>query len=265
MPTTMLARRVATYSTELPMAITAHTRKVLWALSNNQCARCKAILVRAPEADGDTHAIVGQECHIVARSLSGPRGEAEPRGDIDGIDNLILLCANCHAVVDSQPEKWTPDGVRTLKRDHEQKMSRATSKPSSPFSFEIHGREKPITINRLTTGDEVLALLSRGYSRMHDTPPDMSSIQREKVGDFLQNAFDWSEVADEIGPRGELEAGGQLQEELDELAAEGILVYGALRVLRCRTANEEADTPWPEVVIRVVHDHEARAAPLETA
>ena len=209
------------------MAITAHTRKVLWALSNNQCARCEAILVRGPEADGDDHAIIGQECHIVARSLAGPRGEAEPRGDVDGIDNLVLLCANCHVLVDSQSEKWTPPAVRALKRDHEQMVSRTPAVPSSPFSFEIRGREKPITISRLTTGDEVLALLGRGYSRMHNTPPRMSSTQREKVGAFLQNAFDWSEIADEIGPRGELEAGGQLQEELDDLADEGILVYGA--------------------------------------
>jgi HNH endonuclease len=239
------------------VAITAHTRKVLWALSNNQCARCEAILVRTPEADGDVHAIVGQECHIVARSLAGPRGEAEPRGEVDGIDNLILLCANCHAVVDSQPEKWEPRALRALKRDHEQKVSRATPKPS-PFSFEIRGREKPITINRLTTGDEILALLGRGYSRMHNTPPGMSSIQREKVGAFLQNAFDSSEIVNEIGPQGELEAGGQLQEELDDLAIEGIIIYGALRVLACRTAGEDADTPWPEAVIRVVHEHEVR-------
>jgi hypothetical protein len=242
------------------VAITAHTRKVLWALSNNECARCEADLVRAPEADGDVHAIVGQECHIVARSLAGPRGEAEPRGDVDGIDNLILLCANCHAVVDSQPEKWTPDALRALKRKHEEEVHRSTAKPSSPFSFEIRGREKPITINRLTTGDEVLALLGRGYSRMHNTPPGMSSIQREKVGAFLQTAFDWSEIVDEIGPQAELEAGGQLQEELDDLALEGILIYGAVRVLGCRAAGDEADTPWPEAVIRVVHDHEARAA-----
>lgn len=118
------------------------------------------------------------------------------------------------------------------KREHEEKVSRAAAQPSSPFSFEIRGREKPITINRLTTGDEVLALLGRGYSRMHTTPPGMSSIQREKVGDFLQNAFDWSEIVGEIGPRGELEAGGQLQEEIDGLAIEGILVYGAVRVAR---------------------------------
>jgi 5-methylcytosine-specific restriction endonuclease McrA len=247
------------------VAITARTRKVLWALSNNQCARCEATLIRAPEADGDVHAIVGQECHIVARSLAGPRGEAEPRGDVDGIDNLILLCANCHAVVDGQPETWTPEALRALKREHEEKVSRAAAKPSSPFSFEIRGREKPITINRLTTGDEVLALLGRGYSRMHTTPPDMSSIQREKVGAFLQNAFDWSEIVGEMGPQGELEAGGQLQEELDDLSVEGILVYGAVRGLGCRATGEEADTPWPEAVIRVVHEHEAREPAAEAA
>lgn len=239
------------------MAISQHTRKALWALSNNRCARCEAILVRAPEADGDVHAIVGQECHIVARSLAGPRGEAEPRGDLDGIDNLILLCANCHVVVDAQPERWTPKALRALKRDHGQKAADAPAAPS-PFSIKLLGRDKPLALQRLRTGDDLLALLDGALSRVHDTPSGMSAIQREKVGAFLDNAFDWAEALDVMGPSAELEAGAQLQGELDDLAFEGMLVYGTIRKLVLRAADENVETPWPEAVIRVVHEHEAR-------
>lgn len=56
------------------VAITNHTRKILWSLSGNACARCGTSLVRAPDAVGDVHAIVGRECHIVAQAPGGPRG-----------------------------------------------------------------------------------------------------------------------------------------------------------------------------------------------
>lgn len=70
--------------------------------------------------DGDLrHAVVGQECHIVARSATGPRGTDGERDDLDGYTNLILLCATCHALVDSQPGTYTLDVLRRLKAKHE--------------------------------------------------------------------------------------------------------------------------------------------------
>jgi hypothetical protein len=65
------------------VAITAHTRKVLWSLSGNACARCDEPLVHAPEAADDVHAIVGRECHIVAGAPTGPRGRTGLRQDLD--------------------------------------------------------------------------------------------------------------------------------------------------------------------------------------
>jgi hypothetical protein len=107
------------------VAISDPTRKVLWSLAGNACALCDVSLVYAPEAVGDTHAIVGRECHIVARAQRGPRGDAGPREQIDAYDNLILLCANCHAVVDGQTERFPPHELRRLKREHEQHVATA--------------------------------------------------------------------------------------------------------------------------------------------
>jgi hypothetical protein len=104
------------------VAITDHTRKVLWSLSGNASARCDEPFVRAPEAAHDSHAIVGRERHVIARSAGGPRGGSGPRVALDAYENLILLCANCHAIVDAQPERFTPNEARRIEAEHESKI-----------------------------------------------------------------------------------------------------------------------------------------------
>src|SRR4051794_8513285 len=98
------------------VAITTQIRKALWARSGNRCAICTTQLALAPTSGRAT--LVGQECHIVARSPGGPRAGL-PVADIDGIDNLLLLCATCHRLVDDQPEHYTVDRLREIKRGHE--------------------------------------------------------------------------------------------------------------------------------------------------
>jgi len=245
------------------VAISDHTRKVLWSLSGNACARCDASLVRLPEAKDDVHAIVGRECHIVARSLAGPRGEAEPRGGIDDYKNLILLCANCHAVVDGQPERWTPDELRKIKREHEQKVAQRSS-PSTLPKLEMRGRERPQALNRITSGDALVRMMDSAFSYVTGAPDGLSSTQRELVGDFLQSAQDWGECLGDIGPKGHMDAGQDLQDHIDGLRDEGLLVYGATRRLTLASSAGD-ESPWPESVLKVVHEHEARQSPDEEA
>jgi hypothetical protein len=111
--------------------ITDHTRRVLWARAGNACALCHAALVRAPERGLDRHTVVGQECRIVARRPGGPRGNAKQRAniDIDGYSNLVLMCANCHALIDAQTELYTVDELQRHKAAHE---TRAASFPRVP-------------------------------------------------------------------------------------------------------------------------------------
>ncbi|HEV2997484.1 MAG TPA: hypothetical protein VGX16_00130, partial [Solirubrobacteraceae bacterium] len=97
------------------VAISSHTRKILWSFSGNACAHCDTQLVMTPSAADDRHAIIGRECHIVAQAPSGPRGMDGSRQDLDGYDNLILLCANCHAHVDGQPARFPPEKLCELK------------------------------------------------------------------------------------------------------------------------------------------------------
>jgi hypothetical protein len=235
------------------MSITAHTRKVLWGLAGNACARCGIALVRTPEAVGDPHAIVGQECHITAQAPSGPRGQLGERDDLDGYANLILLCANCHAVVDAQAEQFPPETLRQIKQDHEQSIA-ARGAPSMP-ELTIRGRDKPVRLELIESGDRLLDICAHAFSWTYEKPECLSSSQRELVGDLLQSCRDWGEIYDEIGPKGHFDAGGMVHDQLTGLRDEGLVVYAARRPLTLNVAD--SSSPWPEAVVKIVYEREA--------
>jgi hypothetical protein len=93
--------------------------KRLFARSGNQCAfpKCSVEIVQ-----GDT--VVGKICHIKAASPNDPRQTASER---HGYDNLLLLCANHHTIIDDDPEAYTVDRLVKMKRDQEQRAAALSS------------------------------------------------------------------------------------------------------------------------------------------
>lgn len=97
------------------MSIQPQTIKRLFAKSNNQCAMPKC---PAPIVIGDT--VVGDICHIKARSKKGPRFDASLTAvEKDSFGNLILLCKTCHKLIDSDPEVYPPEWLTEIKEFHE--------------------------------------------------------------------------------------------------------------------------------------------------
>ena len=89
--------------------------KRLFARSGNRCAypKCAAEIVH-------DDVIIGQICHIKAASPNGPRYDPpQSAADRHGYDNLLLLCANHHAVIDSDSEAYTVERLIKMKADHE--------------------------------------------------------------------------------------------------------------------------------------------------
>jgi hypothetical protein len=213
-----------------------------------------------PRGSGRSHAIVGQECHIVAQSPSGPRGETESREALDGPANLILLCANCHAVVDAQPEQFPPEELRRIKRTHEEQVAKRNVQLPDFSNISLRGRDRPVCLELVRSGDTLLTLLGPAFSWSYGKPDDLSESQREQLGDFLQACHDWSEAYGEIGPKDHLEAGQQLQDQLDALREQALVVYAATRHLTL-TGGVGKDAPWPDAVVKIVHEREARTGP----
>ena len=100
------------------------TLKNLFALSGNQCAYPGCVNPVVESATGCSPELVtGRICHIHAVGKKGPRRKPGlTQKDLNSPENLILLCANHHAIVDGQHESYPAEEIKRWKRDHEDKM-----------------------------------------------------------------------------------------------------------------------------------------------
>ncbi len=72
-----------------------------------------------------------QMAHIVAFSPKGPRGKKRfPGKYLNSAANLMLLCHECHKLIDTHPEGYTAKALRRFKQRHEERVLRLTG--SSP-------------------------------------------------------------------------------------------------------------------------------------
>lgn len=234
------------------MAITSQTRKILWARSGNECARCQLALVESDEASTSVQVVTGEECHIVARSPAGPRGSDALDVEIDSYENLILLCPNCHALVDARPDRFPRAELLRIKTEHEQKVARRSS-PPEPVRLAYQDRLADLKFHHMSSGDILMGAIASSLSYNHGHPPDLSSEQRQLLGDFFQAAADWCDIHDSIGPKGHFEAAEDLQGYLDELRALGLVVYAAHRQMKL-SGGSGPSSDWQHVTIYALHE-----------
>jgi hypothetical protein len=105
-----------------PTSPSQATIKRLFARSGNRCAfpKCSSPIVQ--EA-----IVVGEICHIKAVSLLGPRHDKEQSPEqLHGYDNLILLCAKHHTIIDTDPDAYTVERLTKMKTEHEGRSAALT-------------------------------------------------------------------------------------------------------------------------------------------
>jgi len=199
------------------MAIGQKTRKHLWAKSGNRCAFCLCELFQ--EVVPNIHSNIGEECHIISSKEDGPRHKHLING-YDGFDNLILLCSIHHKWIDDLPETFTEEVVRFLKTQHEIKVK-------DSIKDENEKSEKPQFISIITSGKELLNIISDTYGSRMSYDEITSEEQAEFLGDILAEIFDYGEEVDllttiDIKMRIEL----RLNQILKELNEHGYYLYG---------------------------------------
>ncbi|MDF1821365.1 MAG: hypothetical protein P1U64_07330 [Alcanivoracaceae bacterium] len=100
----------------------AHTQRRLFAASAGYCQNpgcSKELFIETPE--GSIH--IAEMAHVFAANDGGPRGNPELSEEERGsFNNLIMLCANCHTMVDKAPESYSDDIMLQWKRSHEEKL-----------------------------------------------------------------------------------------------------------------------------------------------
>jgi hypothetical protein len=98
-------------------------QKILWGKAAGRCSmpECRKQLVAdASNAVPSKAILYGENCHIVAEKLDGPRGKSSLKlADRNRYPNLILLCANHHTIIDQDPTSWPIELLHQIKADHE--------------------------------------------------------------------------------------------------------------------------------------------------
>ena len=236
------------------MSISDKTRKVLWGRSGNRCAICKHELVIGA-TDEDDESLVGEECHILSSRPNGPRHDpSNPKEKLDLYENLILLCRIHHKMVDDQEETYTTDILRQMKSNHEVWVSErlADQQEPRPLRFRRVKQNIPAFLSRLTTGKQVLDLVTGTYSFSMDHDELESQEEVNLVGGFLQTVTDWRDIGEELGPSYSVRTAYEITQSLGELEQAGFFVFGGREVRLVEGGFQDKPSPWPVSILRVL-------------
>ena len=96
--------------------------KKLFALSGNQCAMPNCGVKLAYQ---DIHKVKAIICHIEGAAKGGPRhNPQQAEEERNDYPNLIVLCPNCHAEIDANPQKYPAEYLLMVKQTHEAKFKK---------------------------------------------------------------------------------------------------------------------------------------------
>lgn len=115
-------------------SLSVKDQKLLCLRSGSICAfpGCGKSLIE-DGTDADNPVILGEFAHIVGHSRQGPRGDFDlSTEERNKHNNFIVLCPAHHHIIDSQPRTYSVQVLRQMKRDHEERVSRAVTIAAAP-------------------------------------------------------------------------------------------------------------------------------------
>ncbi|EKU97585.1 hypothetical protein Lepto7375DRAFT_6789 [Leptolyngbya sp. PCC 7375] len=136
-----------------------------------------------------------EQAHIWAFSEGGPRGQETGRPlDINGLSNLMLLCKDCHDLVDKNSKSYPVEVLKKFKKEHEDRIFSLTgiakNRDTVPLVLKslISGRPMNISV------EEMQAAVAPNYLKRREIVEiDLSSISDRPNSSFwgvAQDAID---------------------------------------------------------------------------
>jgi hypothetical protein len=126
---------------------TRRTLRELYLKSGNQCAfpGCTHVMI---DSNGS---MVGQICHIEAAEKGGQRfNKQQTNEQRRHLSNLLLLCYG-HHIITNDVSEYTPDRMRQIKLEHEDKFTDLDGILTS--AFEQSQPAAKVILNAITGGD----------------------------------------------------------------------------------------------------------------
>lgn len=117
--------------------MSATDQRRLWVYAHGLCSnpKCRRRLIIEP-TDQDLATATGYAAHMVAHSFGGPRGEGEVLvEDRETYENMILLCGDCHRIIDGQPNTYTVEMLQRWKEEHESWVAECIQRGMTAIEF----------------------------------------------------------------------------------------------------------------------------------
>jgi hypothetical protein len=153
--------------------------KMLYGISGGKCALCKTNIVLSM-SDGSTYHI-SEIAHIQGRGRKALRHDPTmSQEEIDDISNLIILCTNCHTIIDKNEIDYPVEEILRIKSEHEEwvrSMLIEDSGTDPDFKYPFSIRRKYLDLI-----SDFIA--SREYL---DSQNLLSIIKREGVSEFVES------------------------------------------------------------------------------
>jgi hypothetical protein len=115
---------------DLSRHIGAAVTLTLWVRSGGRCAMCNKVLLEEPYFERQIN--LGERAHSAGwtDAPGSPRGDSEvPLSKRNEADNLILLCLECHKIIDAAETRadYPESLLLEIKREHEERIHHLTA------------------------------------------------------------------------------------------------------------------------------------------
>ncbi|MDR3185337.1 MAG: HNH endonuclease [Christensenellaceae bacterium] len=171
-------------------SIKARVERLLWGIAAGRCEfeGCNKVLYRH-EITGSNENLA-EKAHIHAVSPGGARYCPDNDGFKNNVNNLMLVCPQCHASIDRNEEKYTPENLFAMKYKHEKRIFKLTG-----IGAELHSHMVYYTAgiagthHSVNDGDARNALALFGRYPSDDSPIDLGQ-HGNLVEDNEDNFYD---------------------------------------------------------------------------
>ncbi len=165
--TKLKPRKVGPVTEVASRDIKPSVRCMLWGRSAARCefSGCNRPLSRSPVTQEQVN--IAEAAHIYAFSTQGPRGNDLIENDkLNEVDNLMLVCADCHKTMDNEPDggRYTVELLKKWKQQHEARVEIVTGvDPKKSSHVLLYGANIGDHSSPLNFADAAQALFPHRY------------------------------------------------------------------------------------------------------
>ena len=158
-------------------------RCILWGRAAGRCEFAGCNQPVSWHRETKETANIAEAAHIIGLSEDGPRGEEELSDELaQDLSNLMLLCRNCHKLIDAERDQYPVARLRKMKQDHEERIELVTSiAPERKSTIVLYGANVGQQSSPLTYERAARAMFPEWY------PAERTAIQLGLVNSSLRD------------------------------------------------------------------------------